>query len=352
MTFVRNGGYMKKRLTMLLTMFMILILSCMPAMAATVQSDADAATSTVTAQAASTGWVKVGKCYRFYYASGKYYKNCVKKIGTMLFGFSAKGNLCCGWFTINGKKYYGSVKSGAKGIGVGQVLTGYRKIGNDFYYLIPSQQGAAKTGFCTLGKKLYYFDETTGKQRRTKGWFFVNNAMYYVKADGTIATNTKIDGYTIGANGAVTDTFGMDKKAQGYSSSTRYLILVNKKKHEINAYKGSKGNWTIIRRAMPCTIGKSSTPTPSGSYRLDHKSSRAFGYKDFKASTVFYTTRISAGNYFHSILYKLGCRNPYTHSPKDATLGKNKSNSCIRMKLADAKLIHQSIPTNSRVIVY
>jgi lipoprotein-anchoring transpeptidase ErfK/SrfK len=127
---------------------------------------------------------------------------------------------------------------------------------------------------------------------------------------------------------------------------------VNKKRHEINAYKGSKGNWTIIRRAMPCTIGKSSTPTPSGSYRLDHKSKKAYGYKDFKASTVFYTTRISAGNYFHSILYRLGCRNPYTHSPKDSTLGKNKSNSCIRMKLADAKLIHQSIPTNTRVIVY
>ena len=306
---------MKKKLTMLFTVFMILILTCMPAMAVTVQADADsaAATSTLTTQAASTGWKKVGKYYRFYYASGKYYKNCVKKIGTMYFGFSVKGNLCCGWFTINGKKYYGSVKSGAKGIGVGQVLTGYRKIGNDFYYLIPSQMGAMKKGFITLNKKLYYFDLTTGKQRRAKGWFFVNNSMYYVKADGSIATNTKIDGYKIGANGAVTDIHGMDKKAQGYSSSTRYLILVNKSKHEINAYKG---------------------------------------YKDFKASTVFYTTRISAGNYFHSILYRLGCRNPYTHSPKDSTLGKNKSNSCIRMKLADAKLIHQSIPTNTRVIVY
>ena len=43
-----------------------------------------------------------------------------------------------------------------------------------------------------------------GKQRRTKGWFFVGNYMYYVKADGSIATNTTIDGYKIGADGAVT----------------------------------------------------------------------------------------------------------------------------------------------------
>ncbi len=345
---------MKKKITMLFAMFMILILTCMPAMAVTVEAEADAAaaTSTVSTQAASTGWKKVGKYYRYYYASGKYYKNSVRKIGNMYFGFSAKGNLCCGWFTINGNKYYASVKKGAKGIGVGQILTGYRKIGNDYYYLVPSKKGAAKKGFCTLGKKLYYFDSSTGKQRRTKGWFFVNNAMYYVKADGTIATNTSIDGYKIGANGAVTDVYGMDKKAQGYSSSTRYLILVNKSKHQVNVYKGSKGHWAIVRRAMPCTVGKSSTPSPSGSFRLGHKRSTAYGYKDFTGSTVFYTTRITAGNYFHSVLYKLGCRNPYTTSPKDATLGKNRSNSCIRLKLADAKLIHSVTPTNTRVIVY
>ena len=349
-----NGGYMKKKLTMLLTVLMILILTSMPAMAVTVQGEADtaAATSEVTTQAAATSWKKVGQYYRFYYASGKYYKNCVKKIGNMYFGFSKAGNLCCGWFKINNITYYGSVNLGAKGVGKGQILTGYRKIGNDYCYLHPQKAGARASGFITINKKLRYFSPANGKQRRTKGWFFVNNAMYYVKADGTIATNTTIDGYKIGANGAVNDIHGMDKKAQGYSSSTRYLILVNKKDHEINAYKGSKGHWTIIRRAMPCTIGKSETPSPSGKFRLDHKSSKAYGYKDFKASTVFYTTRISAGNYFHSVLYRLGCRNPYTTSPKDATLGKNRSNSCIRMKLEDAKLIHQSIPTKTRVVVY
>ena len=103
---------MKKRITMLFTVFMILILTCMPAMAVTVQADADAAaaTSTVSTQATSTGWVKVGKYYRYYYASGKYYKSSIHKIGNMYFGFSAKGNLCCGWFTIGGNKYYASVK--------------------------------------------------------------------------------------------------------------------------------------------------------------------------------------------------------------------------------------------------
>ena len=122
---------MKKKLAMLFVV--IMILSCMPVMAATVPAgkDAAAADDTVEVQASRTGWVKVGKYYRYYYAAGKYYKNCVKKIENKLFGFSPKGNLCCRWFTINNVTYYASVKSGAKGIGVGQILTGYRKIGND-----------------------------------------------------------------------------------------------------------------------------------------------------------------------------------------------------------------------------
>ena len=345
---------MKKRLITLLTVLMMLILSCTPVMAYTAEAEAAAAaeTETVTPQAAATGWVKTGKYYRYYYASGKYYANTVKKIENKYFGFNENGYLCCGWIKIKSVTYYASVKLGAKGIGVGQILTGYRKIGNDYYYLHPQKGGARASGFITVGKKLYYFSPNDGKQRRTKGWFFIGNVMYYVKADGSIATNTTIDGYKIGADGAVRDVHGMDKKAQGYSSSTRYLILVNKGKHEVNAYKGAKGSWTCVRRAMRCTIGKSSTPTPSGSFRLDHKSSKTYGYKDFNGSTVFYATRITAGNYFHSVLYKKYCRNPYTHSPKDSTLGKNRSNSCIRLKLEDAKYIHQVTPKNTRVIVY
>ena len=79
---------MKKKLAMLFVV--IMILSCMPVMAATVPAGADAATETVTTQAA-TGWRKVGKNYRYYYAAGKYYKNCVKKIGGKLYGFNDKG---------------------------------------------------------------------------------------------------------------------------------------------------------------------------------------------------------------------------------------------------------------------
>ena len=168
---------MKKKLAMLFVV--IMILSCMPVMAATVPAGADAATETVTTQAA-TGWRKVGKNYRYYYAAGKYYKNCVKKIGGKLYGFNDKGNLCCGWFRIKTMTFYASVKQGAPGVNKGAILTGYRKIGNDYYYLHPQKGGARASGFITVKGKLLYFNPSGGKQVRTKGWITVGKYMYYV----------------------------------------------------------------------------------------------------------------------------------------------------------------------------
>jgi hypothetical protein len=178
--------------------------------------------------------------------------------------------------------------------------------------------------------------------------------MYYVKADGSIATNTTIDGHKIGANGAVSDPYGYDRKAQGYSSETRYLILVNKSRHLVNFYQGSKGHWVNIKRNILCTIGKKSSPTKSGNFKLSLKVTKngKYGRKDFKGTTAFYAFRINAGNFFHSVLYRKGCSNPYTSSPVDATLGKSISNSCIRLPLADAKFIWDNMKRGTRVVVY
>lgn len=348
---MKRRNYMKKRLAMLLAVIMLLSCMCMPVLA---QDVGTKASGVVTAQAVKNGWAKVGSNWR-YYVNGIEKKNGIYSINKQLFGFDAKGNLQKGFFKINNYLYFASSKYGPSNksaIGYGIVVTGFVKLGDAYYYLDPARKGQARTGFVMIAKKLYYFNPNTAKQRRTKGWFSIGNYAYYVNADGTIATNTTIDGIKVGPNGATTDVYGMDRKASGYSSSTRYLILVNKTHHLVNVYKGSKGNWTAVKKNMLCTIGKRSTPSPSGSYFLNTKNTRAYGYKDFTGSTAFYCSRISSGNYFHSILYKLGSRNPYTAKIKDGALGKNKSNSCIRLTLANAKYIYDNCPRATRVIVY
>lgn len=334
---------MKKKLAMLFVV--IMILSCMPVMAA-VPAGASSAANTVSVSATTQGWQKAGSNWR-YYVSGSYVKNQIRKINSAYYCFDANGYLKKDWVTFSGKKYFASWVEGEKGYG--KVLSGYRKIGDYYYYLDPYNRGAMKTGLVQIGSKYYYFDTSTGRQVRSKGATVIaNGRKYEVQADGHLKLIGKAT--VTPANGV--DKYGMDQKAQSYSSSTRYLILVNKKHHSINIYQGSKGKWVCIKRDWRCTIGKSSTPSPSGKYTLNHKSSRPYGYKDFSGSTVFYATRISAGNYFHSILYKKGSRNPYTAKVRDGSLGKSKSNSCIRLATENAKFIHQVTPTNTKVVVY
>jgi len=343
---------MKKRLALLFVM--IMVLTCMPVMAVTVpDGGAVTAAATKSTSSSKTGWRKSGSKYRYYYTNKKYYKGKLKMINGYVYAFDKNGYVQKGWVTYNNKKFYASTNTGAAPVKYGALLTGYRKIGGYYYYLNP-KGGAMMTGIVSWGGKSYYFDPGTGKQVRTVNAVVTANGYRYKVLAGANAPVQNIGkapaATTTAASGA--DVYGMDKKAQKYSSRTKYLILVNKSKHNINIYKGSKNKWVCIRRNIKCTIGKKSTPSPSGSWTVNHKTHKKHGYKDFSASTAFYATRISAGNYFHSILYKKGSRNPATARVKDGALGKSKSNSCIRLPLADAKFIYQSVPVGSKIIVY
>ena len=335
---------MKKMIAMLFVV--VMILSCVPVMAVTVpDGGAVTAAAKKSSSSSKTGWRKKGSKYRYYYTKKKYYKKQIRAIGGRLYAFDKKGYVQRGWVTYNNKKYYASYNEGAAPMKYGALLTGWRNIGGAYYYLNPSG-GAMVTGLVKIGNYYYYFDPGTGKQVRTANAVVTANGYRYkVLADFSVQY--------IGKAPVNPDPYGMNKKAQGYSSQTRYLILVNKSKHIVNVYQGKKGSWSLIRGNMVCTVGKKSTPTKSGNFNLSTmRTKRKYGYKDFGGSTAFYAARITAGNFFHSILYKQGCRNPYTAKPKDATLGKNKSNSCIRLALENARYIYEKMPLRTAVIVY
>jgi len=335
---------MKKMLAMLFVV--VMILSCVPVMAVTVpDGGAVTAAATKSTSSSKTGWRKSGSKYRYYYTNKKYYKGKLKMINGYVYAFDKNGYVQKGWVTYNNKKFYASYNTGAAPVKYGALLTGLRKIGGSYYYLNP-KGGAMMTGLVKIGAKYYYFTPGTGKQVRTANAVVTANGYRYKVLADTSVRN-------IGKAPVSPDPYGMNRKAQGYSSQTRYLILVNKSKHIVNIYQGKKRAWKLIRGNMLCTIGKKSTPTKSGNFNLSTmRTKRKYGYKDFGGSTAFYAARINAGNFFHSILYKHGCRNPYTAKPKDATLGKNKSNSCIRLTLENARYIYEKMPLRTAVIVY
>ena len=326
--------------------------------------------------ARATGWKKInGNTYYFkdskYTGKGEYGQMLTgaKYIAGKAYYFNKGGVMQTGWVktTAGVMAYYTS-----SGASTGKA--GWKQNGSAWYYL--NANGMAKVGWLTLnsssiyyldkdkaGKmtvgpkkfpngKIYFFDED-GRRAVKAGWRYYNGYYYYANASGTTAANKTVDGIKLDEWGR-TKMSTMDMKAQGYSSDTNYLILVDKATHKVCVYKGSKGKWTRIKGEWLCTHGGSSTPV--GSFKIDGKASKhgaEYGWLDWTETSAAFCSGLSAGNFIHSILYEKYSRsNPYYLDPVDDTLGASYSRSCIRLKTENAEWVFRNIPVNTRVVVY
>jgi lipoprotein-anchoring transpeptidase ErfK/SrfK len=128
---------------------------------------------------------------------------------------------------------------------------------------------------------------------------------------------------------------------QNFSSSTNYLIWVDLKNFKVNIFKGSTKNWSLVHSYL-CTIGKPSTPTPTGNFTVGIKGLYFGVNKGYKA---WYYTQFKGNYLFHSILYNLD------GSVRDGRLGMKLSDGCIRLAKENAKWIYDNIPKGTKVII-
>ncbi|MGO5337000.1 L,D-transpeptidase family protein [Bilifractor sp. LCP19S3_H10] len=155
-----------------------------------------------------------------------------------------------------------------------------------------------------------------------------------------------------GAPGSTANTFwkyvnphaGMDAIAQGYSSSTGYLLMVDRSAHRTGVYTGSRNNWQNQKYWL-CSNGKASTPTITGVYRLGIK-----GLYFWSGNTkCWYYSQISGDYLFHSVIYD-GSSSPVRIL--DGTLGAATSHGCVRLALENAKYIYDNVPYGTTVVIY
>lgn len=126
-----------------------------------------------------------------------------------------------------------------------------------------------------------------------------------------------------------------------FISSTSYFIYVDKKNFKTNIFKGDKSNWVLIK-SYDCSIGKPSTPTPSGDFKVGVKG-LYFGVN--RGYKCWYYTQFYKDYLFHSIVYNLD------GTIKDGRLRKEISNGCIRLIKENAKWIWDNIPKNTSVTI-
>lgn len=139
-----------------------------------------------------------------------------------------------------------------------------------------------------------------------------------------------------------TDKVLMQQRANMYSSSTPYLILVNRTTHKVGIFQGWQGNWNYVQY-WDCSDGKASTPTVEGVFRVG---SRGY-YFDSGDSRCYWWTQFYGDYLFHSVLY-----NKYNGALNDGRLGMALSHGCVRLDINNAKWIYDVIPSGTTVVVY
>ena len=134
----------------------------------------------------------------------------------------------------------------------------------------------------------------------------------------------------------------MIKKAQKYTSKTKYLVLVDSQYCFLGVFKGKKNHWELIKFWI-CAPGIYKTY-----WNRDHEIGvKSKGFYSYNCQ-VYWAVRLHKELWIHSITYK-------GHNGKtvlDGRLGGRYSHGCIRLATENAKWIYDNVPSWTRCICY
>lgn len=135
-------------------------------------------------------WVNVNGTYYYLDEYGIMQANkWVNPFGNWYY-LNADGSMAhSGWLNDRGTWYYLNDS--------GNMLTGWQYINGSWYFMEPS--GAMKTGWIN-DRGTWYYLNSNGSMKT--GWLNDNGTWYYLDGSGRMLSNTSVNGYTLGANGA------------------------------------------------------------------------------------------------------------------------------------------------------
>ena len=117
------------------------------------------------------------------------------------------------------------------------------------------------------------------------------------------------------------------------SSKTGWIVWISLDKQRVNIYRGSKGQWSLVK-TFQFSTGKASTPTPTGWKVIDFKKMWVSGCK-------YYTEVCGSGIHrWPGTLNKMILGN---HTV---------SHSCIRLTSGNAQWVYEHVPKKTAVLIY
>lgn len=134
----------------------------------------------------------------------------------------------------------------------------------------------------------------------------------------------------------------IDQKASG----TKYAISVNTEFNRIGVFKGSAGNWTLVKY-WKCTTGASTERYATSHATFTTTGKRGLSFGESEGHSCWYWTQIYSSVRFHSVLFVPGSKSALI----DGTLGERRSNGCIRLPIDAAKWIYSNVKKGTVVVI-
>ena len=311
---------------------LILMLAVLPAGAVYAEEadGTDGAAAEVTTESRSGQWMESASGWWYLKPDGSYSIGW-EMIGGEWYYFDSEGYMVDGWQKIDGDWYFFWNQ--------GILFTGWYNSGGTWYYM--DYDGVMQTGWTEIDGYWYYMNDDGAMQT---GWKSISGYWYYLYEDGSMATGViYVNGhhYDMGESGGMVDNTSI--KAQGYSSSTNYLIMIDRSNYRLYVYTGSKGNWSLYKD-YPMSDGAS---TPNGEFNMGIKQ-MSFG--EDKGYSCWYASQIQGNYLIHSVGYSPGSQNPADII--DGRMGVTISHGCIRLEIENAKWIYYNVPSGTKIVIY
>lgn len=140
-----------------------------------------------------------------------------------------------------------------------------------------------------------------------------------------------------------------EKRVTKVNSNKPYYIEVIRNQNVVIVYgKDNNGDYTKIVKVFICSVGKSNTSTPTGTFKTQDKA--AWGWLVGNLYGQYYT-RIVGSILFHSVPYTKKAKNTLEWDEYNK-LGSPASKGCIRMTVRDVKWIYDNCPRGTSVKIY
>lgn len=166
--------------------------------------------------------------------------------------------------------------------------------------------------------------------------------------------NNKVGSYTIKVSAkdesknTSSKTIKLNVKEKVVNNKPYYIEVI--RNHNVVIVYGLDGNnkYTKIVKVFICSVGKSSSKTPTGTFKTSDKASWGWLVGNLYGQ---YYTRITGSILFHSVPYTKKAKNTLEWDEYNK-LGTAASKGCVRMTVRDVKWIYDNCPRGTTVKIY